>query len=163
MELQRAFLRLYYNLKHHGSPILQTMLQNLTAIRERQMLWSADILTLNREISDLSSQLQMLAVMRQQGLIDPDIHIAQSNAVTGQLRTAKQKKDRLLQTDANTTLQDTQDLLDTLEESPDVLDAFDADIFNSLVEKIIVESNEKIRFRLRNGLELVETIERTVR
>lgn len=162
-ELTFAFLRLYYNLKHHGSPILQTMLQNLTTIRERQMLWSIDILTLNREISDLSSQLQMLAVMRQQGLIDPDIHIAQSNAVTGKLRTAKQKKEQLLQTDADTTLQDTQDLLDILEESPDVFDAFDADIFNSLVEKIIVESNEKIRFRLRNGLELVETIERTVR
>lgn len=162
-QLENAFLRLYYNLKHHGSPILQTMLQNLTAIRERQMLWSADILTLNREISDLSSQLQMLAVMRQQGLIDPDIHIAQSNAVTQQLRTAKQKKDRLLQTNADTTLQDTQDILDTLEDGPDFLETFDADIFNSLVEKIIVESNEKIRFRLRNGLELTETIERTVR
>ena len=162
-QLENAFLRLYYNLKRHGSPILQTMIQNLTAIRERQMLWSADILTLNREISDLSSQLQMLAVMRQQGLIDPDIHIAQSNAVTQQLRTAKQKKDQLLQTDADTTLQDTQDLLDILEEGPDILETFDADIFNSLVEKIIVESNEKIRFRLRNGLELPETIERTVR
>lgn len=162
-QFREAFLRLYYNLKHHGSPILQTMLQNLTAIRERQMLWSADILTLNREISDLSSQLQMLAVMRQQGLIDPDIHIAQSNAVTGQLRTAKQKKEQLLQTDADTTLQDTQDILDILEDGPDLLETFDADIFSSLVEKIIVESNEKIRFRLRNGLELAETIERTVR
>ena len=29
--------------------------------------------------------------------------------------------------------------------------------------KIIVESNEKIRFRLKNGLELPETIERTQR
>ena len=76
---------------------------------------------------------------------------------------AKQKKEQLLQTDADTTLQDTQDILDILEEGPDFLETFDADIFNSLVEKIIVESNEKIRFHLRNGLELPETIERTVR
>ena len=37
------------------------------------------------------------------------------------------------------------------------------DRFGELVETIIVESNERIRFRLKNELELAETIERTVR
>ena len=37
------------------------------------------------------------------------------------------------------------------------------ELFGELVEKIIVESNDRLRFRLRNGLELAETIERTVR
>jgi hypothetical protein len=32
-----------------------------------------------------------------------------------------------------------------------------------LVEKIIIESNDTLRFRLHNGLELRESIERTVR
>lgn len=31
------------------------------------------------------------------------------------------------------------------------------------VEKIVVESNELLRFRLKNGLELLETMEGTVR
>ena len=34
-------------------------------------------------------------------------------------------------------------------------DSFDAELFGELVETIIVESNERIRFRLKNGLELV--------
>ena len=33
----------------------------------------------------------------------------------------------------------------------------------SSVDKIIVESNDRLRFRLVNGLELTEPIERTVR
>ena len=37
------------------------------------------------------------------------------------------------------------------------------ELFCELIEKIIVECNTKIRFRLKNGLELPESIERTVR
>ena len=46
---------------------------------------------------------------------------------------------------------------------PDFLDAFDGELFRELVDKIIVESNDRLRFRLVNGLELTEPIERTVR
>lgn len=44
-----------------------------------------------------------------------------------------------------------------------MLDAFDGELFCELIYRIIVESNTKIRFRLNNGLELPESIERTVR
>ena len=55
------------------------------------------------------------------------------------------------------------DLMDALEDGPDFLDSFDAELFDALVEKIIVDSNERLRFRLKNGLELPEQIERTRR
>ena len=53
--------------------------------------------------------------------------------------------------------------MEILDDGPDFLDSFDAELFGELVDKIIVESNEQIRFRLKNGLELTETIERTMR
>ena len=53
--------------------------------------------------------------------------------------------------------------MDVLEDGPDFLDGFDAELFDALVEKIIVDSNERLRFRLKNGLELTEQIERTKR
>ena len=57
----------------------------------------------------------------------------------------------------------TRDLMEILDDGPDFLDCFDAELFGELVDKIIVESNEQIRFRLKNGLELTETMERTMR
>ena len=57
----------------------------------------------------------------------------------------------------------TQELIEALEAGPDFLDAFDGELFRELVDKIIVESNDRLRFRLANGLELTEPIERTVR
>jgi hypothetical protein len=122
-----------------------------------------DIVELNKQIADLSSQNQMLAQLKKQGLIDPDIFIAQTNELAEQIRSAKLKKERLLEADSDHTSDQTQELMEILESGPDVLDAFDAELFDSLVDKIIVENNERIRFRLKNGLELTESIERTVR
>ena len=159
----RAFCCLYYNLKHHGNPILNTMLTSLQAIHSRQMLWSLDVIELNKQISELTSQNQMLATLKQQGLIDPDIFISQSNELTKKLRTVKLEKERLLAADGDNTIVQTRELMEILDDGPDFLNSFDAGLFGELVDKIIVDSNEQLRFRLKNGLELVETIERTVR
>ena len=105
----------------------------------------------------------MLAALKQQGLIDPDIFISQSNELTEQLRAAKLDKERLLAADSDDTIERTQELMDILEAGPDFLDHFDGELFGELIDKIIVDSNERVRFRLKNGLELTETIERAVR
>ena len=57
----KAFLRLYYNLKHHPE-ILTQIEASIQAIRNRRMLWSLDIVELNKRIADLSSQDQRLSV-----------------------------------------------------------------------------------------------------
>lgn len=53
--------------------------------------------------------------------------------------------------------------MEAIEAGSDFLYEFDGELFGELVEKIIVESNERLRFRLKNGLELTEKIERTMR
>ena len=76
---------------------------------------------------------------------------------------AKLEKERFLEAEEDQTIQQTQELIEALEAGPDFLDAFDGELFRELVDKIIVESNDRLRFRLVNGLELTEPIERTVR
>ena len=163
VEIQKAFLRLYYKLKHHGNSIFSEMIKELQAIRYRRMLWSSDIIELNKKMSTLSSQNQVLATLKQQGLIDPDIFISQSNELTKQLRNAKLSKERLLAVDSDNTIDLTKELMEILETGPEILKNFDEELFGDLIEMIIVDNNEQLRFRLKNGLELVETIERTIR
>ena len=161
--MQEAFCRLYYKLKHHGSPIFTQMLSNLQKIRYSRMLWSEDVISLNKKISDILSQVQFLTQLQQAGGVDPDTFISSNNKLNEQLRRLKQEKARLLDTDSDDLADRTRDLMDALEDGPDFLDGFDAEPFDALVEKIIVDSNERLRFRLKNGLELTEQIERTKR
>ena len=162
-QIYESFCRLYYKLKHQSIPILEQMLTNLQMIRNRRMLWSPDIVALNKRISDLSSQNQTLAFLKQQGLVDPDIFIAKTNELTKQLRQVKLEKEKLMDAESDMTALQTRDLIDLLEGGPEFLDSFDTELFGELVEKIIIEGNDSVRFCLKNGLELQESIERTVR
>lgn len=159
---EESFCRLNYKLKHHPE-ILTQMVSNLQAIRNHRMLWSIDVIELNKRISEITSQAQMLTVLKQQGLVDPDIFISKSNELTEQLRKTKLEKERLLDNEQDEVLRQTEELIEILEHEPDFIDGFDEELFGELIDKIIVESNDRLVFRLKNGLELAESIERTVR
>lgn len=162
-EIREAFNRLYFKFKHHGDEIFKTMIRYSTKIRKGRMLWNDDIVELNKRISDISTQTHTLTLLNKQGLIHPDMYISKSNRLAEQLRDAKQKKEKLLGLEDDDLIVKTRWIMEALENGPDFLDAFDGELFCELVERIIVESNTRIRFRLKNGLELPENIERTVR
>ena len=161
-EIEEAFLRLCYKLKH-APEILQRVLGNLYEMTNHRMLWSPDVIELNKRISDILSQNQMLAVLKQQGLVDPDIFISKTNELAEQLRKLKFEKERLLEAKTDDTLFQTKQIMEVIRDAPDCLDEFDSELFCELIVKIIVEDNTRLRFRLKNGLELRETIRRAVR
>ena len=127
------------------------------------MLWSLDIVDLNKRIADLSDQDRMLADMNKCGLVDPDIFISQSNELARQLRAAKQEKERLLAGEDDDIVSKTRELMETLETLPEFLPVFDDEIFTDLVDRITAEGDGTLRFRLKSGLELTEATERSVR
>ena len=140
--IQEAFLKLKKKIKNHSDEILEPILQEMRKVRERRMLWSPDIIHLNKKISNLISQNQTLTQLKEQGLVDSDIFISRSNALAEKLRTAKLEKERLLRADADITISQTEEILDVLADAPIFLDFFDAELFGELIEMIIVESNE---------------------
>ena len=99
----------------------------------------------------------MLTMLKQQGLVDPDIFISKTNELTEQLRTMKVEKERLVTAESDDAISQTKLLIEILNDSPYILDDFDEELFGELVDKISINSSH-IMFRLRNGLELKETI-----
>ena len=162
-EVEQAFLRLYYRLKHYGIDVLTQLISDLYAARTGSLLWSENIVEINKQISDIASQERLLTQLKQQGSVDPDIFISRGNLLAERRRELKLQKERILRSEEDHTIQQTQDVLDVLESGPDRLDAFDEQLFSDLVEKIVVINNEKLCFRLLNGLEVTEKIERTQR
>lgn len=161
-ELIAAFLRLYYNLKNRPE-ILSYFAKSLITVRNRQMLWSTEVVELNKRISEIISQSHTLALLNQQGVVDPDIFIAKSNQLAEQLRKAKQQKEKLQDMEDDKTIEETQQMMEVLRAGAKMMESFNGELFCELIDRITVESNIKIRFRLKNGLELPESIERTVR
>lgn len=161
-EIYETFLRLRFKLKHH-TDILVQLLSDLRAARQNSLLWSEDVVELNRQIADIASQERLLTQLRQQGVVDPDIFISRTDALAERRRELKRKKEQLLRAEEDDTLRRTQELLDILKSSPDWLDSLDEALFCAMVEKITIVDSEHLRFRLLNGLEVTEIIERTRR
>ena len=162
-EIHAGFLRLYHKLKHEGEPILTQLVSDLRAVRNSRMLWSADIVALNKRISDIADQNQLLASMNRLGLVDPDIFIAHSNEYEQQLRAAKQERARLLDAEGDDAVAATEELIDTLDSMPEFLTAFDGGIFDELVDHVVAGEDAEMKFHLKNGLALTEQIERMAR
>ncbi len=104
----------------------------------------------------------MLAVLKQQGLVDPDIFISKTNELAEQLRKLKLEKEHLLDSETDDPLSQTRHIIETLRDSPDFLEHYDEELFSELIENVIVKSRTDVRFRLKNGLELDEHIGRTL-
>lgn len=137
-QLQQAFLRLYFKLKRHGESVLTQLITDLRTARNGSLLWSEGVVELNKQITDIAGQERLLLLLKQQGAVDPDLFLSRSDQLAEQRRTAKLKKERLLRSEEDHTIQRTQDLLDYLRSGPDTLSFFDEALFSELVEKIIV-------------------------
>lgn len=159
--IKEAFRILHFKLKNHPE-ILSRTLSCLSELRNRQMLWSPDVIEMNKKISDTLRQNQMLAVLKQQGLVDPDVFIFKTNELAKQLRTLKAEKERLLNAETDNTLSQTKQLMEIIRDSPDFLESYDAELFGELVENVVIKSRTDIQFRLKNGLAFDEHIERTL-
>lgn len=156
--IHAAFLRLYYKLKVHGETVLGQMLLDLKAVKEKKMLWSEDVIALNKKISELSDQNRMLAEMKKLGLVDSDIFIAKTNDLARQLSDAKQKKAKIAGEAKDETIPKTRELMEIIEDMPEFLPTFEPEVFEALVDQITVESNNRLNFRLKNSMEIRETI-----
>lgn len=155
-DVEVLFCRMYYKLKHY--PILSQMVADLRKVSENRLLWREDVVALNKKISDIASQEQMLASLKKQGLIDPDIFIAQSNVLARQLREIKRQKERILDGDSDDTIAKTQDMVDLLDGGPDFIEKFSPELYQGLVDQIKVVDNDHFVIRLKNGLELPEVL-----
>ena len=122
------------------------------------MLWSEDVIALNKKISELSDQNRMLAEMKKLGLVDSDIFIAKTNDLARQLSDAKQKKAKIAGEAKDETIPKTRELMEILEDMPEFLPTFEPEVFEALVDQITVESNNCLNFRLKNSMEIRETV-----
>ena len=161
-EIFGAFLRLHFKLRNHPE-VLSFLLKQEQRIRNRRILWCSAAIELNKEISDILDQSHALSLLNRKRMVDPDIFISKNNQLSERLRKAKQQKEKLHNLEHDQVIDQTQQLQETLLTGSDILDAFDEELFCELIDRITVQSNTQVRFRLKNGLELTESIERTVR
>ena len=145
-EITEAFLRIYFTLKHHGDQVLTRLIQDLQTAKSGKLLWSEDIVELNKQIADIACQERLLAQLKQQAVVDPDIFIIQH---------LRQEQDQANQRIQRVTM--------ALKSTSNRLTEWDDGTIYQLLEKVTVLSRERIRVTLRDGLEIEQAVEQPKR
>ena len=163
-EIYVAFLRMYHRLKGHSDIILAPAISQLDELEATLQRSNPKMLTINRAIAEATEESHKISTLRVNGLLDADACTARMNVISARLAQLRGQRRRLAE---NEKLDEVMDELLKVQQAvldgPDQLDAFDDDLFESLVEKIVAESQTMLRFSLHGGLELTERLEVTAR
>lgn len=135
------------------------MLTGLDELKIKSTRQNTRICDIDLQISELNKQNHVLTHLRSKGYMDSAIFIEKTNALNGKINALRSERSRLLNDDDDTTIADTERLLEILADGPQQLDSFDEMMFSSIVDKMVVNSRETVVFRLLNGLELTEILE----
>ena len=160
-KIYAAFVRVYNKLQRNAEVILKPALKQLSDLNEALLRDNPIMLEINKAIADTAEQEYKLNKLQTAGLLDTEACIAKTRNINAKLLELRAKRRRLLENEELEELSETiRQTIQELAEGPEKLIEFDENIFNTLVEKITVESNSRLRFRLYGGIELPEILYR---
>ena len=163
-EIAAAVLRLYHKLKLGQETVLRPVLSQLQELRERELRSNRKISDIDNEIARISEQNLVLVRLKLKGYVDSALYLSQMDEIDRKLRELRKLRRRLLEAAGeDRQIHDTERMMEYLEDGPEWLDEVPSDLFGELLDRIIIISPERLKFRLLNGMELSENIERMVR
>ena len=158
-ELYAAFARMYNKLKHNTGVVLLPAIKQMEELRDVIQRGNPAMLAVNKAIAKASEQSYNISKLQTAGLLDTDACTAKFNEISAQLAKLRAERRRLLENDdIDDAIDALQETVDLVRHGPERLMEFDEGLFLSLVERIVVESQTCVRFRLQGGIELKELL-----
>lgn len=94
------------------------------------------------------------------GYLDPAFFIQEKSELDLQLDKLREEKDQLQSEESfQECKRNTQRIIQRLNRREELIEMFDEGLFDEIIEKVIVQSQTEIEFKLINGLKLKERIE----
>ena len=158
-EIYSAFIRLCNKLKHNSRYILTPLLDQLLALKSHETKNNVRIGEINKEIAELNEQNLVLNRLRSKGYMDSAVFMEQVNIINQKIAHLRGTRRKLLDKDEDDQMiTDVRNLIALMEDGVTTLTAFDEVLFNSIVDKIIVPAQDRLKFRLTGGMEFTEQL-----
>lgn len=159
--LKALFMQLWNRLAGNYEKILEPVLAGLKAI-PKDPGQEQEILKLNKRIEIFKQQSYMLWKVLVDGGIGSAVFIEKRNALDSELNEAYRRLQRLEgQAVFEEEIAQTEYLMTVLRNRPSMIAAYDEEAFLLLVDHVTVYPEHRVRFCLKNGMELEECMEKS--
>lgn len=152
--ISQSFMQVYQILK--SQDIIQLMAMQLAQLENAVFTHECSLVDMNKAISDTAGQLHILSRLRARELIDGESYMSQANELNRKLRDLQERRRITIQEQQDDdALERTQEIIDALENAPgNLVSLEDGGVFKTIVDKVVIDKDKNITFRLINGLEL---------
>ena len=159
-EIYAAFIRMYHKLKQYQDVILTPMFQQLDELNKTLQRNNSAMQEINKAIAEAAEQNHKINQLQRMGLLDMDACIAKRSEIDVKLTKLRAKRRQMLKNeDIDETMETLRQVAEIIQHGAENLEIFDEELFADLTQKIIVESQTCIRFRLFGGLEFTEHLQ----
>ena len=147
-------------LRANAETVLQPAATQLECLNETLMKSNPAILEVNRAIAEANERLHKINLLAAKELLSGDILTEKLRDVSVRLTELRRQRRRILQNgDVESAECAVLKLIGLLRSGPEELAQFDESLFAGMVERVIVESESRVRIRLCGGVELPESLE----
>ncbi len=155
-DIATSLIRLFNKLLFQYKNLFEPIRKSLQELEHKQTVGNTNVIELRRSILQLKEQLRVIAELRTKGFISEAKCSEQTAEIN--VRINKLTKDlRLLSHNSDDTLKDIEMLIDYFEKRDHIMIDFEAEAFEFLVDKIIVNGNS-LEFHIMGGLKFIEKI-----
>lgn len=162
--IRDAVYRFHQKIQNGRELILRPILTRLRELQERGLRADQRLGEIDAEIAKLTDQNLVLTRLKSKGYMDSDLYLSQMDGLNARARELRRQRRSILEkTCEEEQIRRTEDILDYLENGDDWIEELDPAVFSVLIDRMYLTAEGSIRIRLRNGLEVEETLKTEVR
>lgn len=154
-----AFVRMYNKLRRFEKEILDTTITQLTDLRNKLTAGNSEIKSIDIEISKLCEQNNQYEKYHMKKIMDDISYMEQTGRLKKRITELRNRRLKLLnENEDERIIESLRVFKDTVQEYPMAVMAFDAELFEVIVDKIKAGNNRTLTFVLKGGLCLKERV-----
>ena len=152
-----AFICLCNKLWYNYQTVLISLQTSLQDLKLKEFTGKTQVMDIHKEIAKFREQTHILARLKTKGFLDEAKYIEQTTELTAKINKLQAELKKLTRfDDEDETLDQIEILIDFFEKRDSPMTEFEETAFESMVEKIVVKSQNELEFHLIGGLQLGE-------
>ena len=156
--LYETFTVMAYKLKENRQALLENLILQLEDLRNRTSDNVQRVRQIDKEIADLSAKNLVVTRLHTNGIIGVAEYSMQTSEIENKISALRVERKKKLTEDENNMFLDEVRELNEIIKNHEPSSVFNEELFEKIVEKIVVEDSSRITYYLIGGIALTEEI-----
>lgn len=157
-DIYNTFNKLVLKLKDNREDIILSTIKYIKSMQEKSSESQQKIFEIDKQIANLTAQNHTLTKFHTKGILDSISYTEQSSAVSDKIMNLRVERRRILHESEEYELIENLKHLDILLKDYNLSTEFDEELFEEIVKKIVLVSNNELNFTLLGGLNFNEMV-----